>query len=67
MRVSFIQGSEITVFTGNMIRTDVGLFLKDAETKVTPYGLMITLCLVDGKQAVPEPLGTHIFLNPDLS
>ena len=61
-----MQGRKTIVFTGNMIRTDVGLLLKDIETKVTPSGLMVTLCLVDGKQAVPVALGTHIFLNPHL-
>ncbi len=44
-----------------MIRTVVGLFLKDLETKVTPSGLMVTLRLVDGKQAVPVALGTQYY------
>ncbi len=50
-----------------MIRTDVGLFLKDLERKVAQSCLMVTLHLVDGKQAVPEALGMHIFLNPLLN
>ncbi len=55
------------IFTSNMIQTDVGLLLKDIETKVAPSGLMVTLRLVDGKQAVPEVLDTCIFLNPLLN
>jgi hypothetical protein len=61
------SGLPTIMFTGYMIRTDVGLFLKDLERKVAQSCLMVTLHLVDGKQAVPEALGMHIFLNPLLN
>ncbi len=56
-KVRFICGIKIMLFTSDMIGADVGFFLKDPQLKVAPSGLMVTLCLVDGKLAVPLDLG----------
>jgi hypothetical protein len=55
------------MFTYDMIQAGFGLFLKGLERKVAQSGLVVTLCLVDGKTAIQETRGSHIFLNPLLS
>jgi hypothetical protein len=62
-----MQWRRINMFTCDMIRTDVGLFLKGLEQNVAPSGLVVTLCLVDGKTAIHETRGRSIFLNSLLS
>ncbi len=44
----------------------LGSFSKTLREKLC-HPVMVTLCLVDGKQAVAEALDTHIFLNPLLN
>ncbi len=54
------------MFSCDMIRIDVGLFLKGLERKVAPSGLVVTLGLIYEKMAIQKALGPHI-LNPLLS
>jgi hypothetical protein len=62
-----MYGRITTMFICNMIRTDVGLYFKEVQQKVVPYGLMVTLSLANGKLAVFVALGVHLGLNPRLS
>ncbi len=55
------------MFICDMIRADVGLFLKSPERKIAPSGLVVTLGLVDGRTAIQEVLGSDKFYNPRLS
>ncbi len=62
-----MQWRRINMFTCNMIRTDVGLFLKGLKGNVAASCLVVTLCLVDRKLAIHEERGSHISLNQLLS
>ncbi len=51
-----------TIFTCEMIATDVGFLLKYVEQKVAPPSLMVTLRLVDGELTVSVAIAPHKFL-----
>ena len=51
------------MFTGDMIGADVDRFFKHSQRKVAPSGLMVALCLVDGKLACLVILALHVFFD----